>query len=96
VHVKGAASEIYTLRLGWKSSSTHRYIPIYAVPAANVFMLRPERLHCQLSHLWHSSLHWGGASTRRNRPGVGGKWAQAERQAATRLSLMTTWNGGKP
>jgi hypothetical protein len=52
VHVKRVVPEIHTVRSGGrKSGSAHRYITIYAVPAANLFMLRAEWVHCQLSHL---------------------------------------------
>jgi hypothetical protein len=81
VHVKGPVPEIYTVRSGgvfWKSSSTHRYIAIYAAAAANLFMLRPERLHC-FRICDHPLL--GVVRLRGRISKCRGKWAQAERAA---------------
>ena len=56
-------------------------------------MLWPERLHFHVMHLWHSSSHARGASTRWNRGASAGNGHRRSRRRPNRLSPMTTWRG---
>jgi hypothetical protein len=47
-------------------------------------MVRLERLHFQVSHLWHSFLSWAWRVCAVESRGVVGKWAQAEQEAPRR------------
>jgi hypothetical protein len=47
-------------------------------------MVRPERLHFQVSHLWHSFLSRAWCVCAMESRGVVGKWAQAEQEAPHR------------